>query len=541
MTQEQAPEAEAQGRDGEGPSPDTAPLCCTASYAPTEPPGTHGAVIAGVDPASPGEKGGLVAGMRVLSVEGVVPRDVLDWMWLASDAEVHLTACGGPQATAADGAAKAAAGRGAGADAGTARTSPHAHVTAHTLRRGLGEDWGVTFADPLFDGLMTCRNSCVFCFMTMLPKGMRPSLYLRDDDYRLSFLQGNFVTLTNLGEDDVRRIVDYRLSPLHVSLHAVGPAVRRRLIGANHARGIEVLDRLLDAGIEAHAQVVVVPGINDGAELDLTLGWAARRPGILSLGVVPYGHTRFARLQAAFRPDDARRVIAQLAPWQERSREAEGATRFQLADEWYLLAGAPPAPAEHYDGYPQFEDGIGMLRAFEDEWEAAAADDTRGTGRAEGAGSAEAEGGTGTGTGHAEGGGGAAEDAGAAGNAGAEGSGAHLLLVTGEAFAPTLRRLVTASFPHNTPEVRAIRNRFFGGNVNVTGLLTAQDVVAQLKEQGTSPHSTVVLPCALFNPDGLTLDDKQAADIARALGRRVVVASAGAEGAFEACRLSQVP
>ncbi|MDR0350389.1 MAG: DUF512 domain-containing protein, partial [Coriobacteriales bacterium] len=421
-----------------------------ANYAPTLLPGTQGPLIAAVDPGSPAEKVGLVPGMRVLSAEGKRLRDAIDWLWLAGEAEVRLVVT----------SALPSAPLGALPD-----VLPGTHE--YVLTRSYGENWGINFADPLFDGLMTCRNSCLFCFMTMLPKGMRPSLYVRDDDYRLSFFQGNFVTLTNLSDADVQRIIDYHLSPLHVSLHAITPAVRKRLMGNNHARGIEALEQLLSAGIELHAQVVLTPGINSGAELDTTLAWVEERPNILSVGIVPYGFTRHARLQASFSVDDARAVIEQLTPFQERSRARNGTTRFQLADEWYLLAKVAPPPAAYYDDYPQFEDGIGMLRAFEDEWNASRP-------------------------------------------ALISQLQAHSILVTGEAFAPTLKRLIAKRFAKDAqgPEVRAICNRFFGGNVNVAGLLTACDIIAQLKEQGLPPESTVFLPEAIFNADGLTLDDR---------------------------------
>ncbi|MDR0350904.1 MAG: DUF512 domain-containing protein [Coriobacteriales bacterium] len=419
--------------------------------------------------------------MRVETIEGRVPRDILDWLWLAGEERLRLTARAGAEDEAA-----------AAANLPTS-TSTHrpSKPTEHLLVRELGESWGITFFDPLFDGLITCRNRCLFCFMTMLPNGMRPALYLRDDDYRLSFLQGNFVTLTNLGEADLRRIIDYHLSPLHVSLHAISPELRQRLIGPLHGRGIDALEKLLDSGIEVHAQIVAVPGINDGNELDTTLAWIQQRPNILSAGIVPYGHTRLAHLQTSFSPDDARRVIARLEAWQESSRRSDGRTRFQLADEWYLLADLPLPPAAHYDDYPQLENGIGMLRCFEEDWKAA-----RHT-----------------------------KDAKPGEPYGPFPPGA--VLITGEAFAPVLRRLLAESAPPVSPpiEVRAIQNRFFGGNVNVTGLLTARDIIEQLREQGLPPQGTIVLPPSIFNPDGLTLDDLRLADLQQALAPCQVIIS----------------
>ncbi|MDR0347802.1 MAG: DUF512 domain-containing protein [Coriobacteriales bacterium] len=428
--------------------------------------------IAHVTPESPAARAGLKPGMLITEVEGEPLRDIIDWLWLTDGNTVRLTVA-------------------------PSLTSPARHITLSRTPQ-TPPPWGLTFTSPIFDKLLTCHNSCLFCFMTMLPQGMRPSLYERDDDYRLSFLQGNFVTLTNLSEPEIQRIISHRLSPLHVSLHAVTPATRLRLMGKNHARGLKTLDRLLRAGIQAHAQLVLVPGINDGPELNKTLAWLEPRPNILSVGIVPYGFTRHARLRTPHSPQNARRLIAQLAPWQTRSRRQTGKTRFQLADEWFLLARTAPPPAARYDGFPQFEDGIGMLRSFIDDW--ASECDLRAK---------------------------IGKKCGPASQLVALPCSPpptpHLVLVTGEAFAPTLDLLTTRTFPHRALEVLAVPNNFFGGNVSVAGLLTAQDIIAQLEQRALPPASVVVLPEVLFNADGLTLDDKTAEDIAQTLNRRVVV------------------
>ena len=251
------------------------------------------------------------------------------------------------------------------------------------LEREAGEAWGLSFAGPLFDRVRTCTNDCAFCFMTQLPPGLRPSLYLRDDDYRLSFLAGTFVTLTNLSDADVTRIIEQRLCPLHVSLHAVSPQVRATLLHCrDEDRGLERLDELAAAGIELHVQIVLVPGVNDGEELVRSLGWlAVRGEPIASVGVVPLGYTahqeRFDRSYE--RPQDARAVIETLETWQQASRARRGIVWVQAADELYLAAGLPLPPAEDYDGYPQYENGIGMARAFIDEWTAEVASAEEGT------------------------------------------------------------------------------------------------------------------------------------------------------------------
>jgi NifB/MoaA-like Fe-S oxidoreductase len=522
----------------------------SAAAANTAAPGARvGARIVAVESGSPADRAGLQPGMTIETVEGQVLRDIIDWRWLASEGGVSLTL-----KTAVQNSKIANTSAHTHARAQTnAHTQAHAHTLTCTLTRAYGEDWGISFADPLFDQLMTCRNSCTFCFMTMLPKGMRPALYLRDDDYRLSFLQGNFVTLTNMDDAQVERVIEQHLSPLHVSLHAVRPKARRRLMGANHARGLEVLGCLLDAGIEVHAQVVLVPGENDGAELDATLTWIEQRPRIISAGIVPYGFTKYARLQAGFAPTSAQAVIQQVAAFQQRSRARTGQTRFQLADEWYLLAVSPLPPAGEYDGYPQFEDGIGMVRSFIDDWEALDAEGVRCPTLATCA------------TQAAQGTHDKKQDK--------RGTVSFLscgepkayeppvtVLVTGEAFAPILCTLLAASPFADRVSVRAIENRFFGGNVDVAGLLTAHDIIEQLaggdqqdgnqqdgnqqdgNQQGGGqqdgdqpapllpPNAIVLLPSVMFNTSGLTLDDKQVDDIAVALDRRVVVVPYTAEG-----------
>jgi putative radical SAM enzyme (TIGR03279 family) len=436
--------------------------------------GASGAHIAAVDEDSPAQRAGLTPGMVIQAVDGQPLRDSIDWLWLTDSAEIQLTL----------------------ADAQTLN-----------IIRDFGEPWGISFVDPLFNGIMTCCNACLFCFMSMLPKDMRSSLYLRDDDYRLSFLQGNFVTLTNLGEEDVERIIEQHISPLHVSLHATTPEIRRQLMGKNHARGLEVLEELLGAGIEFHAQIVLVPGINDGKELEATLRWIEERPNILSVGIVPYGYTKYAKLQRAFSQNEAKALISQLAPYQERARATTGTTRFQAADEWYLRAGVSLPEAGFYDDFPQYEDGIGMLRAFIDDWQAlseqegTAGMDFRFRGN----------------------------DRGACGNDRGGTEANNTILITGEAFALTLTEL-TNSLPVT---VVAIKNNFFGGNVDVAGLLTAADIIEQLRELKLPTDAMLMVPDVIFNVDGLTLDNKTLNDIAESLQRQVIMVPCSAIEFYE--------
>lgn len=449
-----------------------------ADYASTRPQAT-GAWVAAVEEGSPAWEAGIEPGMRIVTVNGVAPRDLIDWRWEADGASCELSVFDPRDGT----------------------------TTACELWREPGQDWGVDFTDVLFDGIRTCVNACQFCFMAMLPPEARPTLTLRDDDYRLSFLQGNFVTLTNVTDEEAERIVECGLSPMNVSIHAITPEVRRSLIGRRADRGIEVLERLLAGGVEVHAQIVLCPGINDGPELEATLDWVEARPGITSLAIVPLGYTRHSRRFHSSYSDDveaSRAVVRLLEPYQERARGTLGITRFQLSDEFYVDARLPVPPAETYDGYPQFYDGIGMLRSFLDETELVRRTRARDF---------------------------AAVDA-ALGEKDLE-----ALLVCGEAARETIDALCRAVSPSGRVRTFAVRNDYFGGDVNVTGLIVAQDLLAQLPRDLAG--TLVVLPEVMFNFDRLTLDGDSQARIAAELASRgaVVGVSVPSPGACLDCLL----
>ena len=308
--------------------------------------------------------------------------------------------------------------------------------------------------------------------MAMLPKGARSSLLLRDDDYRLSFLQGNFVTLTNLTDEDVEHIIRCRMEPMNVSIHAVSEEVRVPLIGRRAMRGMEVLERLCAANIEIHGQIVLCPGLNDGEELERTLAWVEAHPQVTSLAIVPLGYTKYSKRFTSSFSDDveaSRAVVRLLEPYQERARAELGITRFQLSDEFYVDARLPIPAAYTYDGYPQFYDGIGMLRYFLDE-----VDEVACGRRAELGESAEL----------------------------LARAGGRVLLVCGEAAESVFGELCRT---WDAPvEPFAIRNDYYGGDVNVTGLIVACDLLEQLPDELS--RTLVVLPEVMFNFDKLTLD-----------------------------------
>lgn len=441
------------------------------------PPQAPVARIAAVEPGSPAAKAGLQPCDAIVTTNDIVLRDLIDWRWYADESSVNLLV-----------------------------RNPLGHERMVSLEREPGETWGIEFEHLVFDGVKTCRNSCAFCFVTQLPKGLRRPLYVRDDDYRLSFLEGNFITLTNLSDEDLERIEEQHLSPLYVSLHAVDPLVRKQLVCARDDRALERFDQLVEIGIDLHVQIVLVPGENDASRLDQTLTWLAMRDGVRSVGVVPVGYTkhqsRFTRSYENGR--DAAAVIDQLEEWRRAFRRRDGISWVHAADELYLNARKPVPPAGSYDGFPQYENGIGLVRSFTDEL-AALADDM--------------------------------SEAVAAWRAAATG---HRLeenrvtLVTGTLFAPILQSWIADAGFGDALRVLPVENQYFGGNVSVTGLLTESDVSRAVR--GDRGSGVYVLPDVLANADGFTLDNVPAEDLGPLTGSDVRLVSSDAGGLVNGVR-----
>jgi putative radical SAM enzyme (TIGR03279 family) len=294
-------------------------------------------VLSVVD-GSPAAKAGLVPGDEIVAIDGLVPRDVLEYQQLVDEADVLVTVRRGGVET-----------------------------DIEVPKRG-GEPFGVEVHAALFDQVRTCDNHCEFCFIYQLPPGMRKSLYVKDDDYRLSFLYGNFTTLTRFTEADLERVITEGLSPLHVSIHSADPATRNDLL--RNRRGgpsLRWLRALLDHGIEVHGQIVVCPGLNDGDELDHTLAELFDQYAELaSVCVVPLGVSKYNR-EPRMRPhtvDEATRVVDVVAFWQETFFTHVGRRVVHAADEYYLLAGRPFPDPETYEGFSMYEDGVGMAQSF---------------------------------------------------------------------------------------------------------------------------------------------------------------------------------
>ncbi len=435
------------------------------------------ALVSYVAPESPADDAGFEPGCFVTTVNGRPVRDTIDWRWLSAEDEIMLGYID------LDG------------DEGQVE-----------LERDEGEDWGFEFEGVVFDGVKQCRNACTFCFMRQLPDDLRPSLTLRDDDFRLSFLAGTFVTFTNLTPEDERRIVEQHISPLRLSLHASNPDVRRRMIGKHAQHGIDVLERLLAQGIEFHAQIVLVPGQNDGDVLEDTLAWAYARPGIANIGIVPLGYTKHQKkFESSFNDQDAaRRVLAAVEPCQKRALAERGTPWVFAADEFYrnaygdaLLENLPPA--SYYGDFELFEDGIGIIRSCVDDWETAEASGL------------------------------VARVA-----AALEAVGVRVRFVAGCAMREHLSALLERGALRDRVEPLYVENRFFGGNVDVTGLLVGEDMVAAIKEtfEGEATADApageqvvFVVPDVVFNDDGLALDDMSLEDMQTATGARLDVVS----------------
>src|SRR3954447_17722293 len=305
--------------------------------------------VLAVAPGSPAHTAGIAYGDEILAVNGEALRDVIAYQLHADGAEVDFE---------------------------VRRGGLEQQIVVHKAE---GAPLGLELAHAVFDRVQTCDNHCLFCFIHQLPKGMRRSLYLQDDDFRLSFLYGNFTTLTRFTEADFERVVTEQLSPLYVSIHATDPDVRTRLLrNRRGATSLRWLELLLDAGIEVHGQVVVCPGINDGAVLDDTLlGVLDRFPGLATVGVVPLGISAHSN-EPEMRDHtlaEAQAVVDTIERWQARYQAALGRRLVYASDEYYLLAQQPFPALADYDDIAQHENGIGMARTFESEVRAALAGD----------------------------------------------------------------------------------------------------------------------------------------------------------------------
>lgn len=441
------------------------------------------AVITSVLSDSIAEDIGFEPGDRLVSINGERPRDLIDYRFLCSDELLTLEVL-------------------------------DAVGNSHTveIEKDFDEDLGLEFESALFDNLIQCNNHCPFCFIDQQPPGKRDTLYLKDDDYRLSFLYGSYLTLTNLPPAEWDRIARLRLSPLYVSVHATEPDVRQRLL-KNPRAGLllEQLQWFQDHRLQIHAQVVVCPGINDGPHLERTLRDLARfhtgdTPAVASAAVVPVGLTRFRPAEDELVPvstDKAREVIKQVQHLQDEFKTTLDSTFAWLADEWFLIARQPLPPESHYETYPQIGNGVGSIRLFLKQFEEAARDLPE-----------QIE------------------------------SQRHFTWVVGnaveKAFEPMIERLNQVQ--GLTVTMAALNSEYWGQEITVTGLLTGYDILEKLKERNLGDG--VLLPSLMLKRDQNStpentyfLDDVALADLMGQLQCPIWPVD-GIDGLLDACIMS---
>ncbi len=361
------------------------------------------------------------------------------------------------------------------------------------IEKDLEEDLGIEFERGLMDEYRSCRNKCMFCFIDQMPKGMRETLYFKDDDSRLSFLQGNYVTLTNMSDHDIQRIVSYHLEPINVSIHTTNPELRCKMLHNRFAGdALKKIDTLYEGGITMNGQIVLCKGENDGEELERSIRDMTRwLPNLQSVSVVPVGLTKYREglyPLEPFQKEDAREVLKTIHKWQDKIYEEYGIHFIHASDEWYLLAEEALPEEERYDGYLQLENGVGMLRLLENEF----------------------------------------EEAYEAMPGGVEEH--HVSLATGKLAEPIIRQLserLKCKYPNLHANIYAIRNDFFGERITVAGLITGQDLKAQL--MGADLGDTLYLPNSMLRSgEEVFLDDMTVEELSEALQIEIkIVGSSG--------------
>ena len=413
----------------------------------------HEHIVSGIVPGSIAEELGIESGDKLLAVDGHEIEDIFDYQFYIEDEQILLLI-----------------------------EKPDGEQWELEIEKEADEDLGIEFGQGLMDEYRSCYNKCIFCFIDQMPKGMRDTLYFKDDDSRLSFLQGNYVTLTNMSSHDIERIIRYRLEPINISFQTTNPELRCRMLHNRFAgEALKKVDTLYQGGIEMNGQIVLCKGVNDGDELERSIrDLTSYLPLLKSVSVVPVGLTKFREGLYPLEPftkEDAREVLDVIHRWQERIYQEYGIHFIHAGDEWYLLAEEDVPEEERYDGYLQLENGVGMLRLlfneFAEGFEALTGDDRRD----------------------------------------------ELSIATGKLAYPYLCKMaekITEKFPGVRVHVYCIRNDFFGERITVSGLITGQDLVAQLKEKELG--SRLLIPCNMLKTDeDVFLDDFTVEQVSDAL------------------------
>ena len=413
----------------------------------------HLHVIASVEPGSIAEELELEAGDILLKINGNKIEDVFDYHYLMNEEYVELLI------RKADG-----------------------EEWELEIEKEFEEDLGVSFENGMMDDYRHCTNKCIFCFIDQMPPGMRETLYFKDDDTRLSFLQGNYVTLTNLKEKDVEKIIKYKLSPINISFQTTNPELRCKMLHNRFAGdSLKIVDRLVEAGITINGQIVLCKNWNDGEELERSMRDLYQYlPNLQSVSVVPVGLSKFREGLEPLEPftkEDAKRVLAQIEEWQKKAYAEYGLHFIHASDEWYLLAEEELPEEESYDGYLQLENGVGMLRLLETEfYDALAMKDGDEISR-------------------------------------------EVSIATGKLAAPFLRKFMKElqiKYPNTKVMVYDITNEFFGEKITVAGLITGQDLKKQLKEVDLGEK--LLLPCHMLRSgEDVFLDDVTVSELSEYL------------------------
>lgn len=424
----------------------------------------HKHIVKEVETGSIAEELGIEAGDILLSINDNVIEDVFDYHYYVNDEELVLLI-----------------------------QKPDGEEWELEIEKDYEEDLGIVFEQGLMDEYRSCHNKCIFCFIDQMPKGMRDTLYFKDDDSRLSFLQGNYITLTNMSDHDIDRIVKYHLEPINISFQTMNPELRCKILNNRFAGdALKKVDKLYEGGIQMNGQIVLCKGVNDGAELEHSIKEMSKYlPLLQSVSVVPVGLTKYREGLYPLEPftsEDAKEVIAMIEKWQKVFYEEYGLHFIHAGDEWYLNAGLEVPEEERYDGYLQLENGVGMIRLLKNEFAEYLAS-INGDDRV-----------------------------------------VEVSMATGYAPYECLKKLVDdlqEKYPNVKVNLYKIRNDFFGEKITVAGLITGQDLIAQLK--GKELGSKLLLPCNMLR-DGeeVFLDDITLSDVKESLQVEVdVVKSSG--------------
>lgn len=433
-----------------------------------------GHIIKQVLPGSIGEELELEPGDRVLEVNGERIEDVFDYRYLINDTYIEMTVL-----------------------------KKNGEVLLFEIDKYMDEDLGIEFESSLMDEYHSCTNKCIFCFIDQLPKGMRPTMYFKDDDSRLSFLQGNYITLTNMKDKDLDRIIRYKLSPINISVHTTNPELRCMMLHNRFAGKImDQIQKLYEAETIMNGQIVLCKGVNDGKELEKTIqDLGGFLPFMESLSVVPVGISRHREGLYPLEPfdrEDAKAVLKTIHTLQDQFMEEYGTHFVHASDEWYILAGESLPEEDNYDGYVQLENGVGMLRLQEREFHEALEE--------------------------------------ARFSESSKLFEKHCTIATGKLAGPFLKELVkdlTAVYPNIHVDVVVVTNDFFGPQITVSGLLTGQDIVAQLKNRTLG--SELLLPVnVLRSGEDVLLDDMHINEIEKTLQVPVRIVQSNGNDLFDA-------